>query len=142
MTDPALRLGRFQDPGAALGAACHFLARREPFASFRADALVRTLDGQVRRGHYLAALDGRRVVGWLGWALLSEAAAQRFAERGEVPDAATLGTTGGVAWLLTAASDSTAVLRAMTREARRAQPGLRIMGVRHGPGGPRIHRLG
>lgn len=125
--------GRFQ----ALGVALHFLARRPPFAGFTADQLVRTVDAQLVRGHARFAVEGKRVVGFLGWALYDREDALGFARTGVPPDdAKAMGRD--VVWVLTAAATGPRVLLALIEELRRLYPGRRVMGVRHKPRGRRV----
>lgn len=101
--------------------AAHFVAKREPFSRFPAGDLIRTLSAQIRKGHYLFALDPAvkpvRVVRYLGWALYDHAVAERFAATG-VPPSDGLPTGGDVVWILTAVAEK--------------------MGVRHKAGGKRV----
>lgn len=119
---------------AALGAAAQFLARREPFAAFPAGLLLDTLHGQIRRGHYLFAVEGQRVRAYLGWALLDAAVAERLAGSGRVPRAEEC-EGADVVWLLTVGASDSAALRAGIAAGRALYPGWRLMGVRHRPGG-------
>lgn len=120
----------------ALGVAAHFVARREPFARFPAGELLRTLSGQVERGHALFAFAGATVVGYLGWAMYDSAAADRFARTGVPPTADPV--DGEVVWVLTAAAERDAALAALIRGLRRRYPGRRAMGMRHRAGGARV----
>lgn len=120
-------------PTLALGTALHFVARREPFASFRAADLVSTLNGQVQRGHYRFAVDGPRVLGYVGWALYDEDVAARAAAGGHPPPTAAMTQGANVVWILTAVSTTPAAFVALVRALRSAYPGLRVMGVRHKP---------
>jgi hypothetical protein len=125
---------KFPDPWLALGAAAHFVARHEPFGSFLAAELVRTLSGQVHRGHYLFALDvsakPARVVGYFGWQLYSDVEAERFAATGSPPaDESTV--DGNVVWILTAVADSRPAFFALVKAARSFYPAHRVMGIRH-----------
>jgi len=132
-----LEVKKLRDPWVALGLAAHFLAKRPPFAGFAAEALIRTLDAQVRRGHYLLAfeVEGRqaRVSGYLGWVLLDHATAERMARTGELPSVE-LEQGGDVAWVLTAASESRKAFQALLAEARALYPQHRVMAVRHKQG--------
>lgn len=119
---------------AALGAAAHFLARRPPFASFTAGLLIDTLHGQIRRGHYLFAMEGQRVRAYLGWALLEAAVAERLAASGQAPRPEECEGTE-VVWLLTVAAADAAALRAGLQAGRALHPGWRLMGVRRRPDG-------
>jgi hypothetical protein len=121
--------------GHALGSALHYVARREPFASFRAADLVATVSGEIDRGHYRFAVDGPRVLGYLGWALYDADVAARCAAGGHPPPPPRLANGADVLWVLTAVSSSPAAFIALVKTVRRAHPQLRWMGVRHKPGG-------
>ena len=86
---------RVPNPWLALGLAAHFVARQDTFGRFPAADLIRTLDSQIHRGHYLFALDvatePARVLGYFGWALYDEAEAERFAASSVPPSGATAG---------------------------------------------------
>lgn len=125
---------RMKHNQAALGVALHFLARRPPFGSFKAQELVVTVARQISTQRYIMAFEGSQLVGFLGWELYGEDAAVRFA-RTLVPPRP--GEEGGddVVWLLLAAATRTRALRLMCAAGRRLYPGRRVMGVRHRPGG-------
>jgi len=130
-------------PTLALGTALHFVARREPFASFRAADLVSTVNGQVQRGHYRFAVDGQRVLGYVGWALYDADVAARAAAGGHPPPTSAMTQGADVVWILTAVSTTPAAFVALVRALRAAYPDLRMMGVRHKPGphGERRERI-
>lgn len=125
-----LRVRIIDQPYLALGIAVHFLARRDPFSGFRFSELVHTVDGQVRRKHALFAFDGDRVVGYLGWALCTEAQAQEFARTGRAPVSFN-GDEGEIVWLLTTAAITPSALKAMIAVGKSLNVGRRVMGVRH-----------
>jgi hemolysin-activating ACP:hemolysin acyltransferase len=135
LPQPAAEMTLRRLPGHAnsLGVACHFVARLEPFASFRSADLVRTLDAQIERQHYLFALEGKRVLGYCGWALYDKAVAERFARGGPPPPNA-LAQGSDVVWVLTAAALHPTALKAMARALRDQYPGRALMGIRHRSG--------
>jgi hypothetical protein len=122
---------------AALGAAAHYLSRREPFSGFTSGQLIGTLAGQVQRGHCLFALDGLAIRGFLGWARLDAAVAERFATTFDPPPESAC-NGGDILWLLTAAADSTVALRAMIAACRALHPGRVVMGMRHKRDGRKV----
>jgi hemolysin-activating ACP:hemolysin acyltransferase len=130
----ALIVSQMNRPDAALAAAAHFLARRAPFDQFGFGMMTLSLDAQVKNRTYLFAIDGVKVVGYLGWAMLDTARAEAFARENRVPRH---DETGGddVIWLLVAAAASKTALDAMLEAGRKRYAGKRIMGVRHKPGG-------
>lgn len=129
-----LRVQQLANPLAALGAALHFLARRSPFAGFRAEVLVATVHGQIHRGHYRVALEGQRMRGYIGWAMLDTAVAERVARGGPLPTEAEA-DCGEVVWLLTVAATDRPALLALLSAGRALHPGRRVMGVRRRPNG-------
>jgi hypothetical protein len=131
---PGIVVTRMRDDQAALGVAAHFLARRKPFAGFRAGELVPTIAHQVQSKRYMMAFEGGRIIGFLGWDLYGIEAAERFARTLAPPKR---GEEGGeeVVWLLIAAAEGRSALPLMLAAGRRLYPGRRVMGVRHRPGG-------
>lgn len=70
---------RTQNPAQALGLAVSHLMTRPAFARLSFGPWSKILAGQINRGHYwLIADDAKRVVGFLGWALAQEAAAEAW----------------------------------------------------------------
>jgi hypothetical protein len=136
-----LEVRKIADRWRALGLAAHFVAKHEPFSRFPAGDLIRTLNAQVQRGHYLFALDTSsdpaRVTGFFGWSLYHQAAAERFAATG-VPPTDELTSGGDVAWLVTAVADSRPAFFALAKAARALYPNHRVMGIRHKRDGRRI----
>ncbi|MBX9699348.1 MAG: toxin-activating lysine-acyltransferase [Acetobacteraceae bacterium] len=128
------RVQQLANPMAALGAALHFLARRTPFAGFRAEVLTATVHGQIRRGHYRVALEGQRMRGYIGWAMLDTAVAERVVRGGPLPTEAEA-EGGEVVWLLTVATTDRPALLALLAAGRALHPGRRVMGVRRRPNG-------
>ena len=135
--ESGLTVRRLSGHWGRLGVALHFVARQEPFAGFRSADLVSTLNAQIQREHCLFALDGERVVGYLGWAQYDAAVAQSFALGGPPPPNA-LAHGKDVVWILTAAATHQAALMALVRTLRTDHPGMRVMGIRHKPEGRRV----
>ncbi len=135
----AIVVRKIGNPWVALGLAAHFTARNATFGRFPAGDLIRTLNGQIARGHYLFALDDAsepaRVVGFFGWALYDHDVADAFAATGMPPDPGRgLASGGDVIWILTAAADSARAFFALVKAARAICPHHRVMGVRHREG--------
>jgi uncharacterized RDD family membrane protein YckC len=95
------------------------------------------LSAQIEREHCLFALEGARVVGYLGWAMFDAAVAEPFA-RGAPPPPNALAQGRDVTWILTAVATHPAALMALVRALRAQYPGTRLMGVRHKAGGRRV----
>jgi hemolysin-activating ACP:hemolysin acyltransferase len=76
---PKYRLFRPDNPGLALGLAVNHLMAKPAFDQLQFGGWSRILVGQINRGHYRFVVDSQgRVVGFLGWALVSEAAAEAW----------------------------------------------------------------
>lgn len=127
----SLRIATLTPTQQALGAALHYVGRHPPFADFRAQDLIHTVAGEIERGHYRFALDGPRVVGYVGWALYDAEIADRCAAGGHPPPLPSAANGHDVVWILTAASSSPAAFVAMVKAVRALYPALRLMGVRH-----------
>ena len=134
---PGLTVRTLAGSMSALGVAAHYVSRHPPFDAFPAASLMRTLSGQIERQHYRVALDGQRVVGYLGWALYGRASAERFAATGK-PPADSNEAQPEVVWILTAVVTRPEALLALYRAVRAQYPGLRLMAMRHKAGGRRV----
>jgi hemolysin-activating ACP:hemolysin acyltransferase len=73
------------DADAAIGVAVSYIASRPPFGSYRADRLVGSIAGQVKRRHYAFAVRNGAVVGYVGWALCEPEVARAWIESGQPP---------------------------------------------------------
>ena len=135
-----LSVGRVTRTETAFTAALTFLADRPPFASMRVGALVPTVAGAVRRGHYGLAMEEGRVRGVLLWALSDEAGARRWIERGDAPDFEGA-SHGDTVVVLLGAADDPRVPHAGFRELARRHPGLGYVMRRHSRGGYKRGRL-
>jgi hemolysin-activating ACP:hemolysin acyltransferase len=72
---------RPKDPAAALGLAVEFLSKMPAFARLQFGEWSQVLLYQVARGHFFFVVDrDRRVRGFLGWALTSQALAEQWVE--------------------------------------------------------------
>ena len=49
----------------------YYLCHRKPFSDMPTSVIIPVLDGQIRRGHALIAMQGPRAVGYFGWALFT-----------------------------------------------------------------------
>lgn len=75
---PVLHIVCNLPPDAAFGRACAQLMTRPAFARAPFGHIARALAGQINRGHYAFAQRGRAVVGFAGWALVSEPLAEAW----------------------------------------------------------------
>jgi hemolysin-activating ACP:hemolysin acyltransferase len=130
-------ISQLKSPAEALAAAVHFLAKQRPFDQFSFGPMTMSLDAQIKRGTYAFAIDGSKVVGYMGWTLLDHVQAESFAERGQTPR---FDDAGGhdVVWLLVVASQDKATLQALLRAGRQRYSGKTVMGVRYKGNGHRV----
>jgi hemolysin-activating ACP:hemolysin acyltransferase len=130
-----------RDPWMALGLAAHFVARRETFGRFSASELIRTLNAQITRKHFLFAFDTStdpaRVIGYFGWTLYDHTSAERFAATGKPPPG-DLASGGDVLWILTSVAENKSAFFALVKATRALYPSHRVMAIRHKPGGKRV----
>ena len=75
---PRLRIVRPRDGRQALGMAVSYLMTDPVFARLPFGSWSRVLVGQVNRGHCLFAVDGEKVVGFVGWALTTKDKAEAW----------------------------------------------------------------
>ena len=83
---PGLRCIRLDEPYKALGLAANMLAKVEPYAHYRTDALIPTLMAEIQRGHYCFTLQGERVLAYAGWALCTPEVARAWVVGQYKPD--------------------------------------------------------
>lgn len=73
-----LRAVRTRDGRQALGMAVNYLMTDPVFARLPFGQWSRVLVGQINRGHYLFAMEGEKVVGFVGWALTTKEKAEAW----------------------------------------------------------------
>lgn len=106
----------------SLGLVVDYVSDKEPFASYRVRPLIRVLRKQLSQQYNLAALDGEKLVGYLGWAICTEASAEAWLNASgplvhSAPDDV------AVAVLTSVISDSKDATRRMIRGARELNKG-------------------
>jgi len=131
---------RYSEPAYALGLAISFLTARNPFSAYRAGQLVSSVAGQIRRGHYLFAMRGARIVGYAGWGLCSSELAERHL-RGEYNPSFAECRDGEVVLMMIVATSEPAALRPIVRSIRARYPGRSYVGKRVRPDGLRPRRV-
>ncbi|MEM8572563.1 MAG: hypothetical protein AAGG56_16880 [Pseudomonadota bacterium] len=110
----------------ALGTACRLLAHTQPYAGLEFGEFVRTISGQIRRGHYLFARRGTMMLGYFGWALCEESVAQRWVNGQGAPSSEAC-VDGPVFVVVTFAARERAATRCLIRAGRRLYPGRTTM---------------
>jgi hemolysin-activating ACP:hemolysin acyltransferase len=131
-----LRLFRPALPATALGLSVSHLMTKPAFARQEFGTWSRVLVGQINRGHYHLVLDDRdRIVGFLGWALTSEANAEAWLSgRGSFSDAES--NAGDCVVFNAWAADNDAVNRLILRASREVVRDHRLIYFkRHYPDG-------
>lgn len=130
-----LRLVAGLPPEVALGRAAAHLMRHKAFAAAPFGHIVRSLVGQVNRGHYAFVADREATVGFLGWARAPRALAEAWLA-GERPLADAEARAGDCALLNYVQADRPEVSRFLLASAPRLLPGVRtIYARRHYPDG-------
>jgi hypothetical protein len=89
--DAPLRLVRGLPPLTAFARAVGHLMTEPAFARAAFGHVARGLAGQVNRGHYAFAERGGTIVGFAGWALADEAAAEAWLDGSRALDGAAAG---------------------------------------------------
>jgi hypothetical protein len=114
----------------ALGLLVDFLAGIEPFSMYDFGNFSRALQHQLMNGSHVAAVAGKRLVGYCGWLPTTSAiAAAWVADRGPLQPAPD-GSDDAVAVTVIAAADRR-ILTALIRRARASGPGKRLYFKRH-----------
>ncbi len=135
---PTLRLVQHADPATALGLAVSHLMTRPAFARLPFGSWSRVLVGQINRKHYFLARDpAGRSVGFLGWALTTEAAAEGWLDGRDDAARADADDPAADCVIINAWSAETpAVNRLLLDAARRVGTGHRLICFkRHYPDG-------
>ncbi len=120
---------RFKRPLIAFGAVIDLLRSHKPFREAPFGTYASNLRGQIARDHYVFAVRENRVIGYVGWALCSEAIAKAWTERRHAPKYAEC--ISGDCWvgLTYYAADRHATF-AMMGHIKRRYPGFKIYGLR------------
>ena len=120
---------QMRDANMAMGAAVTFAASHHPFGSYRADTLVGSILGQIRRRHYGFAVQNGIIVGYVGWALCQPHVAMAWIENGQTPTFEQCGE-GDVVVPIIAIADHRSALRELVSHMRNLYGGKIYMGRR------------
>jgi hemolysin-activating ACP:hemolysin acyltransferase len=112
-----LRARTFTNRAMALGLAVEYLMTKPAFARLSFGHWSRILTGQIRRGHYVFACTDKKVVGFGGWAAVTEAEAEAWVTGG--PEAQLKGTAGDCVVVNAWAADTPEVNDMLLAEALR-----------------------
>ncbi|WP_425410222.1 toxin-activating lysine-acyltransferase [Hyphococcus sp.] len=112
-----------KNPYAALGRAVGYLMTKPNFKELKFGFWSRTLAGQINRNHYFLAAEEGKIVGFVGWALVSEEMAKAWLNGNA--DFDSVDCKSGDCMVINAwAADTNAVNRFNLREIRRHLVGL------------------
>jgi len=112
----------------------NFLLSVDPYASYRFGRFARTLAGQIERGHYLFAVRGKQIVGYVGWAMCEETVARAWVEGRHTPSFEEC-RGGDCTVLMTWHAVSRDVVMFLARELRKAYPNHKAIFSRQYVGG-------
>ena len=79
-SDQNLRAVQDGNPFAALGRAVSYMMTMPAFSELKFGHWSRTLTGQINRKHYFLVVEGKKTVGFLGWAFVDEPKAIAWSE--------------------------------------------------------------
>lgn len=113
----------------AMGIASSYVAAHQPFGAYRADRLIGSLSGQVKRGHYAFAVRGGTIIGYAGWALCTEPTARAWLEDGQVPSPDQY-SGGDVVVIVIVIADDTEAVRNLKAHLRKLYRGKSFMARR------------
>lgn len=119
-----LRAVRDKNAYAALGRAVSYLMTKPSFARLGFGHLSRMLTGQINRRHYFLVMRGAAMVGFAGWALVSEDQAKAWLNA--QADFSSDGCVDGDCMVINAwAADNDAINRFVLKELRKSAVGCR-----------------
>jgi hemolysin-activating ACP:hemolysin acyltransferase len=140
--DSAYRARTFENRSMALGLAVEYLMKKPAFARLPFGHWARVITGQIRRGHYVFITTEKNVVGFLGWAVMTEAEAEAWVVG--APGATEItGTSGDCVALNAWAADTPEVNQMLFDEALERAKGFRMLYAKreYANGGSRPLRL-
>lgn len=123
---PPLQLRTFDNRAMALGLAVEYLMKKPAFARLPFGHWSRVLIGQIRRGHYVLVIQGKKVVGFGGWAASTEAEAEAWLA-GQPNATEIAGDAGDCAVINAWAADGPAVNDVLIAEAMRRTQEFRMV---------------
>jgi hemolysin-activating ACP:hemolysin acyltransferase len=120
---------QMRDATMAMGLAVPFAASHHPFGSYRADTLVGSILGQIRRRHYVFVVRQGTIIGYVGWALCQPDVATAWIVNGQTPTFEQC-SDGDVVVPIIAIADERSALRLMVSHVRNLYGGKSYMGRR------------
>jgi hypothetical protein len=135
----AFRLTQLRQSFESFGVLVDFLSRIDPFSAYDIGNFSRALQFQLSRRCHVAAVEGNRLVGYVGWMPTTRAIAEAWSQdRGPLTPVAD--PADAVALTVVATLGDKRVLAALIRRAREANPGLPVYFKRQYAGGRRAAR--
>ena len=133
LVDPTTFAGivcrRFKHPIFAFGATIDLLRSHKPFRDAPFGTYSSIVRGQIARDHYVFAISGNKIVGYVGWAICEEPIAKAWTERRHAPKYNEC--LSGDCWVgLTYFAQSRKATFAMMGHIKRRYPGFKIYGLR------------
>ena len=123
---PQLRTRVFDNRAMALGLAVEYLMKKPAFARLPFGHWSRVLTGQIRRGHYVFVLRGNQVVGFGGWAIMTEPQAEAWVA-GTTGATEVSGTSGDCAVINAWSAETSEVNKILFAEAIRRASDFRML---------------
>ena len=120
MAEP-LACRRAQSDIVALGIAASMLHHELPFSKLSADKFIGTLQGQIKRQHYVFTFQDQKILGYAGWALCSEEVGRACSE-GRPPPTHGESSDGDCVVVLTFHDDTPEVAHYQVRYCRNLKP--------------------
>jgi hypothetical protein len=109
----------------AFGVIVDYLSRMQPFARYDIGHFASAVRRQLRSGHHLAAMQGRSLVGYVGWLLTSRTIAEEWLGTGGRLLSVEKSKADAAALTIVAAAERRVLMR-LIRGARKLNPGTRV----------------
>ncbi len=109
----------------AFGMVIDFLSDSEPFGTFEVSAIAPVIRTQLQDGHNLAAMEGDRMVGYIGWLLTTKAIGEEWAENRAILRPMKAEGSDAAALTIFVSDDKAATAR-LIRGARELNKGRRV----------------
>jgi hemolysin-activating ACP:hemolysin acyltransferase len=124
--ETGLRTTTLTNRAMALGLAVQYLMTKPAFAKLPFGHWSRVLTGQIRRGHYVFVMTGDKVVGFAGWAAVTEPEAEAWVS-GRPNATEVSGAAGDCAVINAWAADGPEVNDMLVGEAMRRTASFRMV---------------
>lgn len=109
----------------AFGVVFDYLSRTDPFTRFQVGHFSSIVRQQLKTGHHLVAMDGKTIVGYVGWMLTKKEIGDRWQNANGKLTPVAEGKADSAA-LTVVASENRSILLRLIRGARTLNPGKRV----------------